>query len=101
MRIFISLKQRLLDELKVKKIMTVDEIINFAESLGYKASNAERRLRKEHENDFLPIKKLDRYKKPINGSKRIYFYSWKGAQTSFKPYGSPTRKIPLRTKQEA
>ncbi len=78
-----SLKELLFHELKIKRILTVDEVIQIATENGYKASNAERRLRRESACDPLPLVKLDRLGKPVTGSKRIYFYSWKGAQTSW------------------
>ena len=96
-----SLKQLLLDELKIKRLLTVDEVSQIALDHGYKISNAERRLRNETSKEFLPIVKLGRDKKPIVGSKRIYFYSWKGARTALRVKQDKLEKRPKRTKQYA
>lgn len=96
-----SLKQILFDELKIKRLMTVDEVIHLAEEHGYKASNAERRLRRETWDDAQPIQRLGADKKPIIGSQRIYYYSWKGARTIWRKISDNLQKRPKRTKQYA
>lgn len=92
-----SLKQLLLDELKIKRKLTVDEIAQIAIDHGYKISNAERRLRREHEFEDLPIVKLGKDGKPIRKSTRIYAYSWKGSRTVFRKIHDHLQK---RTKKK-
>jgi len=87
-----TLKQILLDELKVKRLMSVDEVIQIAEDHGFKASNAERRLRRETWSDLQPIRRLGADRKPITGSKRIYYYSWKGARTVWRKFADQLQK---------
>jgi len=78
-----------------------DDGAEIAVDHGYKISNAERRLRNETSTEFLPIVKLGRDKKPIVGSKRIYFYSWKGARTALRVEQDKLEKRPKRNKQYA
>lgn len=97
----LSLKQLLLDEIKIKRLLTVDEVAQIAVDHGYKISNAERRLRNETSTEFLPIVKLNRFKKPIHRSERVYYYSWKGARTALRVNQDKLEKRPKRTKQYA
>lgn len=76
-----TLKQLLFDELKAKRYLTVDEVIQIAVDNNYKASNAERRLRREKWSDYLPIIKIGRNGKPIKASERIHAYRYIGART--------------------
>ena len=94
-----SLKQLLLDELKIKRILTVDEVAQIAAKNGYKPSNAERRLRNEDSTEFLPIIKLGRDKKPIVKSQRIYYYSYIGSRTIFKKIMDKLQKRTKRKQQ--
>lgn len=88
-----SLKQILFDELKTsRRPLSVRELVELAEEHGYKASNAERRLRRETWADMQPIQRLGADRKPITGSKRIYFYSWKGARTVFRKISDKLQK---------
>lgn len=79
----ISLKQFLLHELKIRKLMHVSEIYELTTDHGYKLSNAERRLRRERKGEWLPVIKLNRFKKPIKPSERIEWYKWAGMSTVF------------------
>jgi len=88
-----SLKQILFDELKTShRPISVEELVSLAEAHGYKASNAERRLRRETWADMQPIQRLGVDRKPITGSKRIYYYSWKGARTVFRKISDKLQK---------
>ena len=88
-----SLKQILFDELKTsRRPLSVQELVELAEEHGYKASNAERRLRRETWADMQPIQRLGADRKPITGSKRIYFYSWKGSRTVFRKISDKLQK---------
>ncbi len=93
-----SLKQILFDELKTsRRPLSLRELVEIAEEHGYKASNAERRLRRETWSDNQPIARLGSDFKPIIGSKRIYYYSWKGARTVFRKI---TDKLQKRAKRK-
>lgn len=81
-----SLKQILFDALKVSKHpLSLRELVELGEENGYKASNVERRLRRETWADTQPVQRLGVDLKPVTGSKRIYYYRWKGARTVLNP----------------
>lgn len=88
-----SLKQILFDELKTsRRPLSLRELVKLGEENGYKASNVERRLRRETWADEQPVQRLGADRKPVTGSERIYFYSWKGARTVFKKISDKLQK---------
>lgn len=94
-----SLKQILFDELKTSnRPMSVEELVDIAVKHKYKASNAERRLRRETWADMQPIARLGADRKPVTGSKRIYYYRWKGARTIWRKISDTLQKRPKRKK---
>lgn len=78
-----SLKNRLTDELKAKKILSYAEVLKLALKSGCKEITAIRRLQAEN-GEALPIIKLNSRGKPIKGSEAWSFVKWVGARTVFK-----------------
>ena len=79
-----TLKSILSDALRVRKILSREDIKRIARENGYEESNAERRLRSE--KNSIPCLKLNYRKKPIFGSERVAYYRWDGGKTILKKY---------------
>lgn len=77
-----SLKSIIMDELRIKKILSRKEIKQLARENGFEESNAERRLRSE--NNPIPCIKLNDRKKPCGESEHIAYYKWAGGKTVWK-----------------
>ena len=67
----LSLKQLLLDELKLNAYLPSTKSPQIMVDHGHKISNAERRLRNETSTEFLPIVKLGRDKNRLLGAKNL------------------------------
>ncbi len=86
-----SLKAILMDELRVKKIISRKEIKKIASKNGYEESAAERRFRAE--KNPIPCIKLNGKKKPIFESEKIEWYRWNGGKTIFRKNYEEKKRI--------
>ena len=78
-----TLKNLLSDALRVKKVLTRDEIFKIAESNGFLQSTAEICFR-EHRGLEIPCIKLNAKKKVCEPSEFVAFYMWAGGKTFIK-----------------
>lgn len=72
-----TLKAILLDDLKASKIMDRIEAEETAREHGFAAESATRAFRSV-KGEELPVIKLNRFKKPIQGKDKICFFKWGG-----------------------
>jgi len=72
-----TLKSYILDNLMASKILSYSEIVELADGYRAKTSSVERLFREKNGYD-LPIKKLNRFKKPCKEGETIYYYKWLG-----------------------
>jgi hypothetical protein len=72
-----SLKAILLDDLKASKIMSRELLEETAREHGFVPESATRAFRMSRD-EYLPVIKLNRFKKPIQGRDKICFFKWGG-----------------------
>ena len=78
-----TLKNLLSDALRVKKVLTRDDIFSIAESNGFLQSTAERCFR-EQKGLEIPCIKLNSKKKVCEHGEFVAFYVWAGGKTFIK-----------------
>lgn len=82
-----SLRAILFDTLKVRRVLSRDEVRKIASDNGYLESNAERRLRDDGDGLHVFVQKLNSAKKPVKEKgEKIYFYKWLGRKNIYKKY---------------
>lgn len=78
-----TLKALLEDALRVRKILSREDVKKIAREHGFEESSAERRLRSE-DGRVIPCVKLNSRKQPIKESEHIIYYLWVGGETVIK-----------------
>lgn len=78
-----TLKNLLSDALRVKKVLTRDEIFKIANKNGFLQSTAERYFREDNGLE-IPCVKLNSKKKVCEPSEFVAFYMWAGGKTFIK-----------------
>lgn len=79
-----SLKQILTDTLRIRKILSREELKQLCRDYGFEESNGERRMRSE--NNTVPHIKLNILKKPCKVNEWVAYYKWDGGKTKLKDY---------------
>lgn len=73
-----TLKSILLDEIKVSKKLSREDVEEIARENGYVPESATRCLRST-KGRSVPVKKLNQFKKPIKeAGEKIYWFQWDG-----------------------
>lgn len=63
------------------KLISYERLIELAVEYGAKISTAERRLRRDSEDDWdIPVKKLNSKMKPLKKGEAIAYYKWTGTR---------------------
>lgn len=76
-----TLKSRLLDTLRINRILSYEQVETLARKAGFKPDSATRRLRAEENG--IPCVKLNAKKKPIRENERWEWVRWAGGRTVF------------------